>query len=53
MKLDFLPPSTPAAPEMEVRELTADEVQSYVKPKYDDTGNPLPDPRISTFSGVL
>jgi len=35
------------------RPLTPDEIESSVKPDYDVTGNPLPDPSISTFIGAL
>ena len=53
--LDMLPPPTlPSSPEGDCeRELTPDEIQQYVKPGYDATNNPLPDPAISTFVGVL
>ena len=33
--------------------LTADELALYVRPDYDATGNPLPDPRYSVFLGVV
>lgn len=49
--MDFLPP--PTVNEDSVRVLTPEEILSYVKPHYDATGNPLPDPAISTFVGVI
>lgn len=53
--IDMLPPPTiPTTPEGDCeRELTAEEIQQYVKPGYDATNNPLPDPAISTFVGVF
>ena len=53
--IDMLPlPTTPTQPEGDCeRELTPEEIQQYVKPGYDATNNPLPDPAISTFVGVF
>lgn len=53
--IDMLPPpTTPTQPEGDCeRELTPEEIQQYVKPGYDATNNPLPDPSISTFVGVF
>jgi hypothetical protein len=53
--IDMLPPPTTASqPEGDcVRQLTPEEIQQYVKPGYDATNNPLPDPAYSTFVGVL
>ncbi len=53
--IDMLPPPiTPTQPEGDCeRELTPEEIQQYVKPGYDATNNPLPDPAISTFVGVI
>ena len=49
--MDFLP--LPKDVENTERELTREEVEKYVKPGFDATGNPLPDPSISTFVGVI
>ena len=38
---------------VETRVLTAEELEKYVRPDYDATGNPLPDPRYSVFLGVV
>lgn len=53
--IDMLPPPVMATqPEGDCeRELTPEEIQQYVKPGYDATNNPLPDPSISTFVGVI
>jgi hypothetical protein len=53
--IDMLPPpNITVQPEENCeRELTAEEIQRYVKPGYDATNNPLPDPSISTFVGVF
>lgn len=37
----------------EIRVLTADELERYVYPQYDASGNPRPDKSTSTFVGVL
>src|ERR1700685_1880416 len=53
--LDMLPPPIPdIQPEGDCeRELTPNEIQQYVKPGYDATNNPLPNPATSTFMGVF
>jgi len=50
--MDFLPlPNTESGDA--VRELTPEEIESYVRPKYEATGNPLPHPSEYSFIGVI
>lgn len=51
MAFDLLPPPVPTSTDG-VRELTPDEVKS-VEHVFRATGNPLPDPAISTFVGCV
>lgn len=52
--IDMLPPPSTTQPTIDCeRELTQEEIQQYVKPGYDATNNPLPDPAVSTFVGVF
>jgi hypothetical protein len=51
MQLEFLPPPTSNKAE-EYRVLTPEEVLTLA-PIFEATGNPLPDPAISTFYGCL
>lgn len=46
-------PIAPVHPVEEARELTVEEIRQYVEPHYLASGNNLPDPRCSTFVGIL
>jgi hypothetical protein len=49
-------PPVPIAPREivdEYRELTTEEIEQYVKPHYEASGNSLPDPRYATFVGII
>jgi hypothetical protein len=37
----------------EIRELTPDEIEGYVRPQYALTGNVVPDPSVCTFIGIV
>lgn len=52
--MDMLPPPAQSVSVTDCeRELTAEEIQSFVAPQYAATGNSLPDPANSTFIGVI
>lgn len=50
--LELLPLPKPPAPEMEIREMTPEEVLE-LKPIFEQRGGALPDPSISSFIGVF
>ena len=50
--MKMLPVEDPR-PSDDVRELTPEEIKKYVEPGYLATNNSLPDPRTSTFVGVI
>jgi len=51
--IPLIPPPISESLTDDIRELTPEEIAKYVKPGYDATGNTLPDPRYSTFVGVI
>lgn len=55
MPIDMLPPpvENEPVPEIEFRVLTPEEIKKAVEPEFAKTGNPLPDPAISTFVGAV
>lgn len=52
MAIEFLP-APGSAPEDYERELTPEEIESYVKPKYEAAGSPLPNSGESIFIGLI
>jgi hypothetical protein len=58
MAIDLLPkpiivrPDSEPAP-TEIRELTAEEVDGYVRPEFESRGYPLPNPAMSTHVGIV
>lgn len=54
MEMLPVPPKTDPAPTQDcVKELSPEEIQAYVRPKYDAKGERLPDPNASTFVGII
>ncbi len=55
MPIDMLPPPPSAEADLEIqfRTLTDEEIAKAVAPEFAKTGNPLPDPAISTFVGAV